>query len=83
MNAKKVGLIDDNNKDVTTLDKVIVSIVPCDGVLSKMAYDSNPLEKSIGQTVACTNNDYSELLGNIYTSKVFDSRLIPRKVCQE
>jgi plastocyanin len=62
-------------------DKVQVSIVPGSSTLTNNAYDPNPVEVTVGQTVQWTNNDSafhtvtSGTLGAADAGKIFDSGL--------
>ncbi|TVP41106.1 cupredoxin domain-containing protein [Candidatus Nitrosocosmicus arcticus] len=69
--------------DVTIpgIEKIQVSIVPGATFLTDTAYDPNPIEVNVGQTILWTNDDFSfhtvtsGVVGDTNSVRIFDSGL--------
>ena len=62
LSAQKVGDVIapmPRNDTIPTTDKTQVSIVPGATFLTDTAYNPNPIEVNVGQTVLWTNDDFS------------------------
>jgi plastocyanin len=84
VNAQKIGDVIapiPRNATIPTLDKIQVSIVSGATFLTDTAYNPNPIEVNIGQTVLWTNDDFSfhtvtsGKVGDTNSGSVFDSGL--------
>ena len=84
VNGQKVGDVIapmPRNVTIPTTDKIQVSIVPGATFLTDTAYNPNPIEVNVGQTVLWTNDDFSfhtvtsEEVGDTNTDRIFDSGL--------
>ncbi len=84
INAQKVGEVIapvPRNVTIPTTDKILVSIVPGATFLTDTAYNPNPIEVSVGQTVLWTNDDFSfhtvtsGEMGETIAARAFDSGL--------
>jgi plastocyanin len=84
VNAQKIGdaiAHIPRNATIPTLDKIQVSIVSGATFLTDTAYNPNPIEVNVGQTVLWTNDDFSfhtvtsGKVGDTNPRSVFDSGL--------
>lgn len=84
VSAQKVGDVIapiPRNDTIPTSDKIQVSIVPGATFLTDTAYNPNPIEVNVGQTVIWINDDFSfhtvtsGEVGNTNPDRVFDSGL--------
>jgi plastocyanin len=84
VNAQKIGDVIapiPRNATIPTLDKIQVSIVSGATFLTDTAYNPNPIEVNVGQTVLWTNDDFSfhtvtsGEAGDTNSGSVFDSGL--------
>ena len=84
VNAQKVGEVIapmPRNATIPTTEKILVSIVPGATFLTDTAYNPNPIEVNVGQTVLWTNDDFSfhtvtsGKLGDTDVGRIFDSGL--------
>jgi plastocyanin len=84
VNAQKIGDVIapiPRNATIPTLDKIQVSIVSGATFLTDTAYNPNPIEVNVGQTVLWTNDDFSfhtvtsGKAGDTNSGSVFDSGL--------
>lgn len=84
VSAQKVGDVITpmpRNDTIPTSDKIQVSIVPGATFLTDTAYNPNPIEVDVGQTVIWINDDFSfhtvtsGEVGNTNLDRIFDSGL--------
>ena len=84
VSAQKVGDVIapmPRNDTIPTTDKIQVSIVPGATFLTDNAYNPNPIEVNVGQTVLWTNDDFSfhtvtsGEVGDTNSDRIFDSGL--------
>ncbi len=84
VNAQKIGDVIapiPRNATIPTTDKIQVSIVPGATFLTDTAYDPNPIEVNVGQTVLWINDDFSfhsvtsGQVGDTEATRIFDSGL--------
>ena len=84
VNAQKVGDAIaplPRNSTIPTTDKILISIVPGATFLTDTAYDPNPIQVNVGQTVLWINEDFSfhtvtsGAVGHTEAGRIFDSGL--------
>ena len=84
LSAQKVGDVIapmPRNDTIPTTDKIQVSVVPGATFLTDTAYNPNPIEVNVGQTVLWTNDDFSfhtvtsGEVGDTNSDRIFDSEL--------
>ncbi len=84
VNAQKVGDVIapmPRNATIPPTEKILVSIVPGATFLTDTAYNPNPIEVNVGQTVLWTNDDFSfhtvtsGEVGDTDAARIFDSGL--------
>ena len=84
VSAQKVGDVIapmPRNDTIPTTDKIQVSVVPGATFLTDNAYNPNPIEVNVGQTVLWTNDDFSfhtvtsGEVGDTNSDRIFDSGL--------
>jgi len=69
------------NVTIPSTEKIRVSIVPGATFLTDTAYNPNPIEVNVGQTILWTNDDFSfhtvtsEEVGDTNSVRIFDSGL--------
>ena len=82
--AQKVGDViapSPRNSTIPTPDKILISIVPGATLLSDSAYNPNPVQIKVGQTVLWINDDFSfhtvtsGNVGDPDAGQIFDSGL--------
>ena len=80
-NSRDMGAPNPANVTIPGTEKIQVSIVPGATFLTDTAYNPNPIEVNVGQTILWTNDDFSfhtvtsGVVGDTNSVRIFDSGL--------